>query len=92
MELTKGDMGHMGGLTNPAHGVEDAESVFQVPVGLPCFERGRLVKKDTVTIFPDTHILCAYPRRPHVTYVPTTSDENNKYKIKVNLIWMKKSK
>ena len=26
-------------------GAEDAEPVIQIPVGLPCLERGRLVKK-----------------------------------------------
>ena len=26
-------------------GTEDAEPVIQIPVGLPCLERGRLVKK-----------------------------------------------
>ena len=39
-------MGHMGGLINPAPGAEDAEPVIQIPVGLPCLERGRLVKKN----------------------------------------------
>ena len=29
----------------PVPGVEDAELVIQIPVGLPCLERGRLVKK-----------------------------------------------
>ena len=38
-------MGHTGGLINPAPGVEDAELVIQIQMGLPCLERGRLVKK-----------------------------------------------
>ena len=43
-----GDVGHTGGLTNPrrAPGVEDAEPVALIPVGLPCLERGCLVSKE----------------------------------------------
>ena len=40
-----GGMGHTGGLTNPAPGVEDAEPVILIPVGLSCLKRGRLLKK-----------------------------------------------
>ena len=40
-----GDMGLTSGLKKSAPGVEDAEPVFQIPVGLPCLERGRLIKK-----------------------------------------------
>ena len=39
----EGGVGHMGGLTNPAPGAEDAEPVILIPVGL---KRGRLLKKD----------------------------------------------
>ena len=39
--------------------MEDAEPVIQIPVGLPCLERGRLVKKESnlergVSLLKDT--------------------------------------
>ena len=43
-----GGVGHTGDLTNPRPGAEDAEPVIQIPVGLPCLKRGRLVKKNIV--------------------------------------------
>ena len=46
-EQMVGDMGLTGGLKKTSPGVEDAEPVIQIPaVGLPCLERGRLVKKE----------------------------------------------
>ena len=33
--LIVGDAGHKGGLTNPAPGADNAEPVFQTPMGLP---------------------------------------------------------
>ena len=44
-------MGHTGGLIKPVPGVEDAEPVIQKLVGLPCLERGRLVKRIINSIF-----------------------------------------
>ena len=41
----EGDIGHMGGLINPAPGGDNTEPVFQIPVGLSSLERGRRVKK-----------------------------------------------
>ena len=40
-----GGVGHTGGLKKPAPGAEDAKPVILIPVGLPCLERGRLIKK-----------------------------------------------
>ena len=34
----------MGGLKNPAQGADNTKSVFQIPVGLPSLERGRVSK------------------------------------------------
>ena len=31
--------------------MEDAESVIQIPVGLPCLERGRLIKKRSCALY-----------------------------------------
>ena len=39
-------MGHTGGLINPAPGTKDAKPDIQIPVGITCLERGRLVKKE----------------------------------------------
>ena len=36
----RGVAGHTGDLINPACGVNNAEPVIQIPVGLPCLERG----------------------------------------------------
>ena len=47
-EQMVGDMGHMGGLINPAPGEDNTEQVFQIPVGLPSLERGRRVKKGKI--------------------------------------------
>ena len=44
----EGDLGHTGGLITS--GAEDAEPVIQIPVGLPFFERERLVKKAVVFV------------------------------------------
>ena len=39
-------LGAQGGSNkSPPHGVEDAEPVVQIPVGLPSLERGRRLKK-----------------------------------------------
>ena len=38
-------MGHTGGIITSAPGAEDAEPVIQILVGLPCLERGCLVKR-----------------------------------------------
>ena len=70
-----GGVGHTGGLTNPAPGAEDAEPVFLIPVGLPCLERGRHIKKymkfqqsQLCTVFMD---LCVLPvDYPSMTVVP----------------------
>ena len=40
---------HTGGLKKTAPGTKDAEPVIQIPVGLPCLKRGRLVKKGRST-------------------------------------------
>ena len=42
-------MGHMGGLINSRAGADNTEPVFQIPVGLPGLERGRRVKKRSMT-------------------------------------------
>ena len=51
----EGDMGHMGGLINPAPGADNTEPVFQIPVGLPSLKRGRSVKKQETTSFGSSH-------------------------------------
>ena len=41
-----GGVGHTGGLTNPAPGVESVKPVLLIPVGLLCLKRGCHCKKD----------------------------------------------
>ena len=48
-------MGHMGGLINPAPGVDNTEPVFQIPVGLPSLERGRHKKGSLFCINFSSH-------------------------------------
>ena len=40
-----GDMGHMGGLINPASGTDNTEQVFQIQVGLPKSNKRALCQK-----------------------------------------------
>ena len=47
-----GGVGHTGSLTKtPVSAEEDAETVIQIPVGLPCLERGRRNKKSYMKWF-----------------------------------------
>ena len=39
-----------------APGAEDAEPFIQIPVGLPCLERGRLVKNECKFVSPFIYI------------------------------------
>ena len=43
-----GGVGHTGGLKKTAPDAEDAEPVILIPVGLPCFKRGRPLQKNDV--------------------------------------------
>ena len=49
-----------GGVINPTPGAEDAKRVIQIPVGLPCLERGRLAKKKP-SREGDLFLLCTLP-------------------------------
>ena len=47
----EGGVGHTGVLTKPAPGAEHAKPVIQIPVGLPCLERGHLFQKNSLIYF-----------------------------------------
>ena len=63
-----GDMGPTGGLINRRPWRKDAEPVIQTPVGLPCLERGRLVKKRESYVIPLNLLLLLAQSSSHALF------------------------